>query len=176
MPFLFDEFGKTKEISAGAFYLTGLVAQLFDDMLDILGGRVEVPVFRRNWYQLVAFILFVIRLAHSRAQQEIQPEIRSYMADQGNPDSYLNRFNNPEFTSLQQYEPSWLAESVATAYQEYEDLFAEKSKKGEDPSFELNEYLGRMLATDNDSQPNLHGAFNFLDRKFVNGDVKLFQS
>ncbi len=175
MPYLFDEHGQKKEVSEGAFYLTGTVDRLFDDMLEILGGRIKVSVFRENWYQLVPFILFVIQLAHSRAQQDIQAEIRSYVADQNNPDSYLNRFNNPEYKSLREHDPAWLAETVAAAYQKYWDLFNQSSNEARDPSFLINEYLGQMLAGDTSDQVNLHDAFNFLDIKFVHGAVKLFQ-
>ncbi|RPH38168.1 hypothetical protein EHM92_00720 [bacterium] len=175
MPIIFGPFGQRKEVSKSAFYLTGLVDRMFDDMLDILGGRIEVPVFRRNWYRLVPFILFVIRLAHSRAQQEIHDEIQSYISDGSNPDSYLNVFNNPEYQSLQRYDPAWLAETVASTHETYWELYTQSSDKGEDPSFTINEHLGRMLATESNDQPNLHDAFSFLDRKFLSGEFKLYQ-
>ena len=174
MPIIFDAFGQRKEVSSSAFYLAGAVDRLFDDMLEILGGRIEVPVFRRNWHQLVAFILFVIRWAHSRAEQEIDPEILAYVVDRDNPDSYLNVFNNPEYKSLHRYDPVWLADAVTAAYRTYWDLYTQDNNEGRDPSFAVNEYLGRMLAGDSHDQPNLHDAFNFLEGKFTKGDLKLF--
>lgn len=176
MPYLFDEFGQRKEVSEGAFYLTGTVDLLFDDMLEILGGRIKVSVFRQNWYQLVAFILFVIRLAHSRAHQEIDPEIQTYMSDQNNPDSYLNKFNNPEYESLHPYDLPWLAGAVSAAYQKYWELYNQSNNEGKDPSYMINEYLGQMLAAKSGDQVNLHDAFSFLDNKFEKGEVKLFQA
>lgn len=176
MPYLFDEFGQRKEVSEGAFYLTGTVDRLFDDMLEILGGRIKVSVFRQNWYQLVSFILFVIRLEHSRAHQEIDSGIQSYIFDQTNPDSYLNRFNNPEYASLRQYDFPWIADTVAATYQKYWDLFNRSSEEGHDPAFGINEYLGQMLAAESTDLVNLHDAFSFLDGKFTKGEVKLYQT
>ena len=144
-------------------------------MLEILGGRIEVPDFRRNWYQLVAFILFVIRLAHFRAQQEIHAEIQSYISDQTNPDSYLNTFNNPEYDTLRRYESAWLADAVADAYNSYWNLFTQGNNDGVDPSYAINQYLGKMLTAESNDECNLHGAFDFLEKKFANGELKLFQ-
>jgi hypothetical protein len=175
MPFLFDEFGQRMEVSEGTFYLTGIVDQLFDDMLEILGGRIKVSVFRQNWHQLVAFILFVIRLAHTRAQKEIHVEIQGYISDQNNPESYLNAFNNPEYDTLHRYDSAWLADAVTNAYKKYWDLYDSASKGGEDPSFAINAYLGEMLAANSEDQPNFHDAFSFLRGKFDTGEAKLFE-
>jgi hypothetical protein len=175
MPYLFDEFGKSKEVSSGAFYLTGLVDQLFDSVLDILGGRIDVTDFRRNWYQLVPFILFVIRLAHSRAGRDLHTDIQSYVSDQGNPDSYLHRFNNPEYASLQQYDPVWLADTVRVSYLKYWELFTACSANGKGASFALNEYLGHLLAAGAKDQPNLHDTLSFLTDKFAKGEAALFE-
>jgi hypothetical protein len=176
MPFIFDEFGQKKEVTESTFYLTGVVDHLFDDMLEILGGRIKVSVFRQNWYQLVPFILFVIRLAHARAQKDIDNEIQLYISDPNNPEGYMNKFNNPEYTSLKEYETLWLAETVGRTYGAYWDLFNESRAKGGDPSFAINEQLGQKLAAENDEQPNLHDAFNFLESKFLKGEVRLFQA
>lgn len=175
MPYIFDFYGQRKEVSKSAFYLTGTVDRLFDDMLEILGGRIKVSVFRRNWYQLVAFILFVIRLAHSRAQQDMHSDILAYMTDQSNPDSYLNAFNNSEYETLSRYDPVWLAGNVSASYEILWNLHIEAEKKGEDSSFVLNERLGQLLAGDSDDEPNLHDAFSFLNEKFEKGHVKLFE-
>jgi hypothetical protein len=175
MPFIFDEFGQKKEVTESTFYLTGVVDRLFDDMLEILGGRIKVSVFRQNWYQLVPFILFVLRLGHARAQKDIDNEIQLYISDPNNPESYMNKFNNPEYKSLKEYEPLWLAETVGQTYGAYWDLFNESSAKGEDPSFAINEQLGRKLAAEDDEQPNLHDAFSFMESKFLKGEVRLFQ-
>ncbi len=176
MPYLFDEFGQRKEVSESTFYLSGLVDRLFDDMLEILGGRIEVRDFRKTWYQLVPFILFVIRLAHVRAQLEIDPDIQSYLSDQNNPDSYLNRFNNPEYKSLEQYDPAWLAETVGNAYKSYWELYEQSSKNLTNLPFVTNELLGKLLAGPDREQVNLQDAFSFLERKFASGEIKLFES
>jgi hypothetical protein len=175
MPFLFDEFGQRKEVNEGAFYLTGMVDRLFDDTLEILGGRIKVSVFRQTWYQLVPFILFVIRLAHERAGGGLDAEIQGYIEDISNPESYLNRFDNPEYSTLHFYEQSWLVEQVAQAYHAYLDIVSESTRTGTDPSFAINERLGRLLAGESAEQPNLHDAFSFLDSKFKKGEAKLFQ-
>lgn len=176
MPYLFDEFGQRREVSEGTFYLTGTVDRLFDDMLEILGGRIKVSVFRQNWFQLVPFILFVIQQAHSRTHQDLQPQIQAYIADGTNPDSYLNRFNNPEYKSLREYDAAWLAQTVAAEYQKCLELFVRSSNEGSDPSFAINEHLGRMLAADSNEQVNLHDAFSFLSGKFEKGDARLFEA
>lgn len=175
MPFLFDEFGQRKEVSEGAFYLTGTVDRLFDDTLEILGGRIKVPVFRQNWYQLVPFILFVIQLNHVRAQQDLQSEIQAYISDATNPDSYLNRFNNPEYQTLREYDAAWLSQAVADEYHRYWELLTQGNEKGNDSSFVINEHLGQRLAAGSPDPVNLHDAFSFLDRKFTRGTIKLFE-
>jgi hypothetical protein len=176
MPYLIDEFGKTKEVTPAVFYLTGLVDQLFDSVLDILGGRIEVPDFRRNWYELVAFILFVIRLEHSRVGRDFHADIQSYMHDQSNPDSYLHQFNNPEYRSLERYDPALLADRVAASYTKYWELYSACTEKGEDASFAINDHLGQMLATGGTDQPNLHDALSYLTTKFNRGEANLFEA
>ncbi len=173
MPIIFDLDGQSKEVNHSIFYLTGLVDRLFDDMLEILGGRVEVRDFRENWYQLVPFILFVVRLAHERANRGIDPQIQAYIFDQTNPDSYLNRFNNPEYKTLRQYDQPWLIDAVAAEYRSYWDLYNQGSKENADPLFAVNEHLGKMLGSEEKGN-NLQDAFNFLNGKFLKGEIILY--
>jgi hypothetical protein len=175
MPYLFDEFGQRKEVSSGTFYVSGVVDRLFDDMLEILGGRIKVAVFRQNWYQLVPFILFVIRLAHVRADRDLERDIVAYISDQDNPESYLNAFNNPEYSTLKRYESAWLVEAATDAYNKYWEIY-QSNEGAEDSSFAINEYLGERLAAGGEDHPNLHDAFTFLFGKFEKGEVKLFES
>ena len=115
-------------------------------------------------------------MAHARAQKDIDNEIQLYISDPNNPESYVNKFNNPEYKSLRDYESLWLAETVGQVYNTYWSLFNEGNAKGEDSSFAIHEQLGRSLAAEDDEQPNLHDALSFLVSKFLKGEVRLFQA
>lgn len=174
MPFLFDHDGRKVEVSRGTFYLTGLVESLFEDMRDVLVGRVRESDLRDNWFQLVGFVLFVIRVVHAGARKDIHGEIESYIHDEGNPDSYLRLFNNPEYQELRQYEVPWLAGAVTRAYQSYWEAYT-RQNGGTDSARAANELLRTMLTRDQDELSNVHDMFSFLGGKFANGEYRLFE-
>lgn len=175
MPFLFDQDGRKVEVSRGAFYLTGIVEGLFEDMRDVLVGRVRESDLRDNWFQLVGFVLFIIRVVHDRARKDIHSEIESYIRDEANPDSYLKLFNNAEYQELRPYEASWLANAVARAYQSYWETH-NRQEGGADGSRAVNQLLRTMLTRDQDELSNVHDMFGFLGGKFTNGEYRLFEA
>lgn len=181
MGFLSDLFSDKKEIDRCNFYLTGLVSVLNDDMRVWLGGRIEGLDYYYNWYKVVAFILFVIRIAHTKAdirsEKKIEEEIKKYIYDTNNTDSYLNKFDNPQMKS--HLDPSLtkesLAENVFAIYNEFLSFFTQLQEKDVNPAFSLNEHLAKLLATDDDRR-NLQDAFSLLGSKFANGEFKLYKA
>lgn len=181
MAFLSDLFSNKKEIDRCNFYLTGLVSVLNDDMRVWLGGRIEGLDYYYNWHKIVAFILFVIRIAHTKADVKsegtIDKEIKQYIFDLTNVESYINKFGDYQMQS--NLDPSLskksLSQNVHSLYNEFLEFFAQLQEKNVNPTFSINEHLAKVLATDDDRR-NLQDAFNFLGNKFANGEFKLYKA
>lgn len=181
MGFLSDLFSDNKEIDRCNFYLTGLVMCLYEQMQVWLKGRIEGLDYYYNWHKLIPFILFVIRVAHTKtdvkSQKFIEKEIEKYIYDNANPESYLNKFGDSNLQKhLNNYPVKSLVSTVAFLYNEYLEFYNLLIDKNVDPSISLNEHLAKSLATDNDDHRNLHDAFNLLVNNFSNGTFKLYKA
>lgn len=166
--------------SRSNYYLTNLVLLLYEDMMGWLQNKIEGIDFYYNWYKIVPFILFVIRIVHHKAdiksQEIIEKEIDIYIFNFKDQINYLNKFGSDELKKgVKDYDKEDLSAGVEHLYCEYLKFYNELIKLETDPFFPINDFFSQTLSTDDDRR-NLNNSFQFLMEKFVFKKIKLYKA
>ncbi len=162
------------------FYITPVVLDLFDEFKAAIANRIEGLDFYYNWYHLVAFILFVMKIRHQETDEVgrelINKGIDFYIEDTSNEYSYINYFGLSEFMSgLENYSPKVLANNTHALIGMYIDAWNNNLKSN--PDIAASMVFAKNIATDDDNRHITLG-FRFLYNQFSmdgsNSTIKLF--
>ena len=158
-------------------YLNSTVPIVFDDFKNAMANRIEGLDYQQNWYHLVAFILFVMRLKHShidaKTSELIEEAVEHYVSNQSAPFSYLNYFGAPEFKGfVQNYEPDFMITNINALMHNY--ILAWNESIGNNAPVAASICFAKYLSTDGDTR-HLTLVFDYIyDRLGAPGGFPIF--
>jgi len=162
-------------------YLTHVVIKLFNSFRGAFTNRIYGLDFHLNWFHIVAFILFVIRVIHRNLDNDKKKElfegIDFYIEDSINIDSYLNYFGSEDLKQgVSNYSHEAISNDTHVLIQRYIDSW-NNTKEGRLDIAVSIAFINNFKTDDDNRHMTL--AFDFIYKQFSkfdnDGGIELFR-